>query len=528
MQVVWFKRDLRWSDHAPLAHAARAGPVVALYVREPEMVEGLDCARQHVAFVDECLAELDEALQACGNRLVRRTGEMTRVLTELLAATEGFALWSHEETGNAVTFERDRRVGRWCRANGVVWREFAQHGVVRGLRDRDGWAHRWDARMSEPVIETPRLLARAPGVIDVEGPAFGLRVPGLDKPLRQRGGRRAGLDLLNSFLDGRGRDYRRAMSSPISAENACSRLSPHLAFGTVSIREAAQSTWARRSALQALAPEHGSKSLLGSLKSFEGRLHWHCHFIQKLESEPGIEFENMHRGYDGLRTPGERPEHLAAWCEGRSGYPMVDACMRMLAATGWINFRMRAMLMSFASYHLWLHWRDSGLHLAREFLDYEPGVHWSQSQMQSGTTGINTLRIYSPVKQARDHDPEGAFVRRWVPELAGMATSAIFEPWKSSPGSHDAGGVRIGTHYPAPIVDHATAVKEARDRIWAVRQRRDVADEALAVYRRHGSRNPAREGVRRGEASSAAKRRAYSGDDPAQASLEFGDPTGAI
>jgi deoxyribodipyrimidine photo-lyase len=402
----------------------------------------------------------------------------------------------------------------------VEWRELPQHGVIRGLRDRDRWASRWDARMAEPVAASPEGLSSPPAA-ELDAIASDMRVDvrrrvasnGHDKPLRQRGGRSAGLALLDSFLDERGATYQRGMSSPLSAEQVCSRLSPHLAFGTVSMREAARATWQRRSALLAMPAEQRPTGLLASLKSFEGRLHWHCHFIQKLESEPAIEWQNMHRGYDGLREPGASPERHAAWCEGRTGYPMIDACMRMLAATGWINFRMRAMLTSFASYHLWLHWRDSGLHLAREFLDYEPGIHWSQLQMQSGTTGINTLRIYSPVKQARDQDPEGRFVRRWVPELEGVSTAWIFEPWRMSEALQCSSGCVIGRDYPPPIVDHARAVKAARERIWAVRGRRDVADEALVVYRRHGSRSPTREGRRRGE--SVGRKRGRTGSQPA-------------
>ena len=138
------------------------------------------------------------------------------------------------------------------------------------------------------------------------------------------------------------------------------------------------------------------------VSSFESRLHWHCHFIQKLEDQPAIEFSDFHPFIRGIRALDV--ERLTAWSEGRTGVPFVDACMRALQAHGWINFRMRAMLMSFASYNLWLPWRDSGLHLARQFVDYEPGIHWSQCQMQSGSTSINTIRIYNPIKQGMDHD----------------------------------------------------------------------------------------------------------------------------
>ena len=185
--------------------------------------------------------------------------------------------------------------------------------------------------------------------------------------------------------------------------------------------------------------------------------------MQKLEDEPSIEFNNFARAYDGLREDSFNQALFAAWCAGETGYPMVDACMRSLKATGWLNFRMRAMLVSFASYHLWLHWRETGVFLARQFLDFEPGIHWSQMQMQSGTTGINTLRIYSPGKQARDHDPAGVFVRRWIPEFGSDA-------------------------YPTPIVDEQHAVKFTKEKMYGLRASPDAKREASAVQQRHGSR----------------------------------------
>jgi deoxyribodipyrimidine photo-lyase len=167
---------------------------------------------------------------------------------------------------------------------------------------------------------------------------------------------------------------------------------------------------------------------------------------------------------------------------------MVDACMRSLLATGWLNFRMRAMLVSFASYHLWLHWRPTGIFLARQFLDFEPGIHWSQMQMQSGTTGINTLRMYSPTKQAMDQDPSGLFIRSWVPELGRVPLPYLAEPWKMDVRVQRMAGCVIGSDYPAPIVDDKVAVKAAKDRMYALRTTEQARTEAGQVQARHGSR----------------------------------------
>jgi deoxyribodipyrimidine photo-lyase len=283
------------------------------------------------------------------------------------------------------------------------------------------------------------------------------------------------------------------MSTPVEAYDACSRLSPHFAWGTLSLREVYQRA---RAELASHDGPDGDRVQAQSVVSFRSRLHWHCHFMQKLESQPDIEFAHFHRAYDRLDRDAD-PVKLQAFADGRTGYPFVDACLRALAAHGWINFRVRAMLVSFASYHLWLDWRATGPILARWFTDFEPGIHWSQMQMQSGTTGINTVRIYSPIKQSRDLDPQGVFIRRWVPELAGLEAKALHEPWKH--------GVARGLDYPPPIVDHAAAVKAARDRIFAVRRGAGYGDEADAVQARHGSRRAGLPRTGRGRRTRDAK-----------------------
>lgn len=521
-EIVWFKRDLRVEDHAPLARAAAHGPVLPLFVFEPDLIGQPDASAQHAGFVRECLAELDAALRGRGVGLQVLTGTMPEVLESLAATFGPLRLWSHEETGNGASFARDRRVRTWCRSRGVQWTELPGNGVVRGLRDRDQWSAHWDRRMTSPVVPAPQRIKPAPGCGAGEATLWLPDPPGVgadaDKRDRQRGGRVVAVSLLESFLGGRAMHYRAAMGSPLTAEDACSRLSAHLAYGTVSIRETAQALWRRRSGLMVLDPDAQPRALLASLKSFESRLHWHCHFMQKLESEPRIEFENFHRGYDGLREPGADGSRLDAWRRGETGYPLVDACMRKLSATGWINFRMRAMLVSFASYQLWLHWREPALHLAREFLDYEPGIHYSQVQMQSGTTGINTVRIYNPVKQARDQDPQGEFVRRWLPELAGVPLQWLFEPWDMPATVASRAGVRIGRNYPRPLVALEESTRAARERIHLVRARHEVKEQARTVYLRHGSRNPAREG-------SARKSARRPVDPPVQGEL-FGNEGG--
>ena len=498
LHVVWFKRDLRVADHAALAGAAVAargggGRVLGVYFVEPAVIGAEDYAGRHWAATREALLDLRAELARRGVTLAVRVGEAVELLERLRAKCGRMHLWSHEETGNAVTYARDLAVGRWARERGVVWTELWQHGVVRRLRSRDGWAAKWEERMRQPLAVVPASIPGLAGVAEGALPtAAELGLAADACPGRQDGTRAGTVRTLETFLAYRGSNYSREMSSPLTAAEACSRLSVGLAYGVVSLREVARAAWARAEELtEARRAGRAEEFRVGAVRSFIARLHWHCHFMQKLEDEPRIEREAFMPELDELRAgewTAERDARLEAWSEGRTGYPFVDACMRALRATGWINFRMRAMLMSFASYDLWLPWRPSGLRLARMFTDYEPGIHWPQVQMQSGTTGINTLRMYAPVKQSVDQDPRGVFIRRWVPELGRVPDVFIHEPWRMPTAAQEASGCVVGRDYPLPVVDHAEAVRFARGKFTELKRRAEHREAARAVFARHGSR----------------------------------------
>ena len=480
--LVWFKRDLRWHDHAALAQASQHGPVRCIYIVEPELWLQPDCALQHFAFIRESLWELDTYLRTQGGCLEVHTGEATDVLAQLWRESHFSQLYSHEETGNRFTYARDLQVASWCKSHDVEWHEFAQFGVVRRLKNRNLWQRAWEGHMSSP-IQTADTLAfwqiPSPKPFAMEAPEHLQHNP----PWRQLGGRSQALGVLHNFLHARSLGYRGGISSPLSAPDACSRLSAYLAYGCISMREVVQQT---RQHLAQLPP-HANRHRAG-LTAFISRLYWHCHFIQKLESEPEIEWRNMHRGYDHLREHDFNEAHFDALKEARTGWPMVDACVTMLRETGWLNFRMRAMLVSVAAYPLWLHWRPVGEWLATQFLDYEPGIHWSQLQMQSGTTGINTTRVYNPIKQAQDHDPQGIFVRRWLPVMRAIPDSWIFEPWKMPTYLQDASKTRGHPALATPLVDLALATREAKNKLHALRKTQTVRDGKAAVVDKHASR----------------------------------------
>jgi len=484
--ICWFKRDLRVADHPALARAAALGPVIPLYIVEPEMWAQPDASGRQYAFLGDCLDSLRADLAAPGLPLVIRAGDAVEVLEALRAAHGAAHLVSHEETGNGWSHARDRRVADWARGQGVTWHEVPQCGVVRRLKSRDRWQGARDAFMRAAPARVPGC-APVPGVTSDDLP--GARALGLDDacPGRQRGGRRAALRALDSFLSVRGETYTRAMSSPLTGARACARISPHLALGTLSVREAVQAGRA--------APGGRGAGWARAMRSFQARLAWRDHFMQKLEDEPAIEHRCLHPAYEGLRPREPEPARLAAWARGETGLPFVDACMRSLIATGWLNFRMRAMLVSVASYHLWLDWRATGAVLARYFTDYEPGIHWSQVQMQSGTTGMNTIRIYNPVKQGQDQDPDGAFTRAWVPELAAVPDAYLQRPWDWE----GAGGV-LGKGYPAPVVDPVAAARAAKAAVYARRAAHRGDAETARIVGKHASRKRPRRKPGRGNA----------------------------
>jgi len=465
-KAIWLiKRDFRLRDNEALTQALRnSSEVLPLFVFEKDYINEPDISPMHVWAWQQAVDDLRKRCRALGGDVLISKGELLKILTNIRKEWEFDSIYSHEETGNHWTFQRDLSLKKWCLENEVEWDEAYQTGVVRRLKKRVDRTSIIQERLFNSVaLDEPSDLkfpSQFKAICETrEIPSLGQFFDLADYPeiqwgqLQRVSETQAHSDF-ESFLSDRGKWYSGGISSPNTAFNAGSRLSVHLAWGTLSLRYVFQRTYKRVAENKATLSNSSKKRWAKSLRAFESRLHWHDHFIQRLESSPRMEFSPLNRAYDVLSYEND-PRKLEAWERGMTGFPMIDACMRCLNATGFMNFRMRSMLVSFACYGLHLDWRLIHPHLARVFLDYEPGIHLSQLQMQAGVVGINTIRVYSPHKQIIDQDPECVFIKKWIPELREFTVDQIINY-----ESHILAG------YPDTIIDFKEESKKMKDQVF--------------------------------------------------------------
>ena len=478
INVVWLKRDLRLQDNEAISNALKTGkPTLLLYVFEHILLNDEHYSERHFNFIKESLRDINEQLRPFNTKVLTVASDIQSAFNLIQEFYKIDAIYSHAETGLLVTYNRDKEFTRYCRNNFIQWKESKNNGVERGLVNRDNWFDNWENYMNQDLevfqpLENQLLSFDAIHQLESVITTADLNTP-TETPF-QKGGSKMGWKYANSFFENRHEEYMFNISKPEASRTSCSRLSPYISWGNMSIRQVFQKG-------KALKTESKDKRHIGA---FLSRLRWQAHFIQKFEMEHTMENASVNKGYHKLKKSISE-NYQIAWREGQTGFPLVDASMRCLIETGYVNFRMRAMLVSFFAHILWQPWQDASAHLSQQFLDFEPGIHFPQLQMQAGETGINNLRIYNPTVNGHKHDPDAVFIKKWVPELALLNTPFIHEPYLMTELEQGLYNFKLGKDYPYPIVDIKENRKRASDILWNMKKDPEVVRESNRILKRH-------------------------------------------
>lgn len=438
--IVWFRRDLRIADHEPLFRAARRGEVVPVFVFDRALLHHPETGSARVAFMLDCLGALDADLKARGGRLILRSGDPAVELPRLVAETEAEGIYAYTDCERIYGRVRDARLNEALAHRGMKIRWFDPPASVDELMPYPAYRSRWFRDMAAPLVPTPARVSvpsevaseALPNLTALEHTPDGKPIP--------KGGTAAARRLLADFLSDKSDRYYWQLSYP-SAE-ATTGLSPHIKFGAISVRECVQT-------LQN-TPDQGDFRIRRSQQQLIARLRWGSGFAQRFRYLPQLELRSLYRIFDEEDWTFDE-ELYRAWQEGQTGFPIVDAAARCLKATGgWqaLNFRTRAIYASFLGNLVGMDWRFGALHFMRHLIDGDCPIDHYQWAMQSGVTHCldkTWTRIYNPGQVAVDRcDPNGAFIKHWVPELADLPAEQLGNP------------PRING-YPAPVLDYRQA-----------------------------------------------------------------------
>lgn len=477
INIVWLKRDLRLHDNEAIYNAVKDGKrFLILYVFESILLNDPHYNKRHWDFIKQSIHDINLELQLINSQVLAINSDIKNAINQIQNFYKIHTVFSHQETGIDVTYQRDKNFIRYCRNNSINWMENINNGVFRGLKNRVEWFENWNSYMMKLQLNFNPNNEQILSIKEISSIKAIISVCDLTTENNnkfQKGGRSIGLKYATTFFDSRHQQYMFKISKPEESRYHCSRLSPYLAWGNLSVREIFQKGIAFKN--------NENKKHIGA---FVSRLRWQAHFIQKFEMEHTMENASINKGYHKLKKSISR-QYQTAWKEGKTGFPLVDACMRCLRETGYLNFRMRALVVSFFTHILWQPWQDATTHLSQMFLDFEPGIHFPQLQMQAGETGINNLRIYNPIKNGIEHDEEAIFIKKWIPELNKLSTPFAHQPFLMTALEQQMYNFKLGVDYPNPIVDIKSTRKFASNLLWGFKKDPHVLKESKRILSKH-------------------------------------------
>ncbi|MBI5259590.1 MAG: deoxyribodipyrimidine photo-lyase [Burkholderiales bacterium] len=467
--LVWFRRDLRAEDHAALYHALKAARQVhCAFVFDREILDPLPRADRRVEFIRDSLVELDLQLRALarshgieGAGLIVRHGQATESLPRLAAELGVQAVYANHDDEPA-SLARDARVRGALAAQGIALHTSKDHVIFERdeLMTATGspysvftpYKNAWLKKLTPYFLHAYPVARHASALAPLATP---LPVPSLTDigflptnlhRLKLPTGSSGAHELLDDFLDRIDR-YHEARDFP--AVKGPSYLSTHLRFGTVSIRRLAREAWQRMQ-----AGSRGAEVWLSELV-------WRDFYHQVLHHHPRVVGHAFRPEYDAIHWDHGKHADLLfdAWCEGRTGYPLVDAAMLQLNQTGYMHNRLRMVVASFLVKDLGIDWRRGEAYFAQHLNDFDlaannGGWQWAAS---TGCDAQPYFRIFNPVSQSQKFDAQGRFIRRYLPQLAQLPDTLIHAPWLASPVDRVAAGLELGVHYPLPVVQHDQA-----------------------------------------------------------------------
>lgn len=479
---VWHRDDLRTRDNKALSIASSEDSLVSpFFTFDPNFYESTLVSEGRIEFLHESLEELNQKYSEMDSSMTYFHGNPKNVIDHLISEDILDKIYYNATVTAGHARDRDREISKMDSVN-----VFYDDAIVREGNSRDGWRDQAESYFNKSIIKEPKDLKSFDIDSEVTIESINNKYSiSSDMNRRHQGGCITAMDRLDTFVSNIS-DYIGGISPPYQAEKRTSQLSPYIKFGCISPRQCYK--YARKNASDGRAEQ-----------MFISRLFWNRHFTQKLQDNPKLREKAVNPVFRGMNRSTHDEQYHKKWTEGLTGYPMVDASMRALSQTGWMNFRMRAMCSSFYTYILRCWWKKGADWFYKKLIDADPAINYAQWQMQSGLVGVHPLRIYNPRKQVRENDSKGEYINKYVPELRDLPSKYLDRPEKTPLSVQEDVDVIIGEDYPYPVVEYEKRRDEARE-VWSSLD--DRAKEALKdpdVFRKASLSSDSREDLKNSE-----------------------------